>query len=337
MGKSVNLKRRVRGYFYGSGPRDERMALMVRLARGVRVHRAGSDLEAKLEEAERIERHRPAFNRVYKNRSRGWYLEIDWGDPFPRLRVVRSVRRARARYFGPFRGRRLPAEAAQLVEKALRLRTCAGAIRPDPGGSACLQHGIGQCSAPCVQAADLDAYRRQVADAERLLADPAYLPEVCARFRAERDEAEGRGATDEAIAWERRLAWLDQLDSYRYALERPRVDRSWLIVLPGAAERRGVLVPVARGRVLPRRRVEWDDVAWRDAVEEACYDVRIAELRVESAFPSAELIPSLIVTAWLADGAREGRAFDLDALETREVIAELARLPNQPVPAATAA
>ena len=33
VGKSVNLRRRVRGYFYGGGPKDERMALMVRLAR----------------------------------------------------------------------------------------------------------------------------------------------------------------------------------------------------------------------------------------------------------------------------------------------------------------
>ncbi|MEJ2548791.1 MAG: nucleotide excision repair endonuclease, partial [Gemmatimonadota bacterium] len=60
VGKSVNLRRRVRGYFYGGGPSDERMAMMVRLARGVRIHRTGTDLEALLEEAERIERHRPA-------------------------------------------------------------------------------------------------------------------------------------------------------------------------------------------------------------------------------------------------------------------------------------
>ena len=67
--------------------------------------------------AERIEVHRPAFNRALKNRSRGWYIEIDWGEPFPRLRIVRSRRRPRAQYLGPFRGRRGPAEAARLAEK----------------------------------------------------------------------------------------------------------------------------------------------------------------------------------------------------------------------------
>ena len=48
VGKSVNVRRRVRGYFYAGGPKDERMALMVRLARGIEVHPAGTDLEAKL-------------------------------------------------------------------------------------------------------------------------------------------------------------------------------------------------------------------------------------------------------------------------------------------------
>ena len=64
VGKSVNLRRRVRGYFYGGGPKDERMALMVRLARRIELYRTGTDLEAKLEEADRIERFRPAFNKA---------------------------------------------------------------------------------------------------------------------------------------------------------------------------------------------------------------------------------------------------------------------------------
>ncbi len=325
VGKSVNLKRRVRGYFYGGGPESPRMAQMVRLARGVSAERAGSDLEARLEEAERIERHRPPFNRALKNRSRGWYLEIDWGDPFPRIRVVSRARRSRAQYFGPFRGRRLPAEAVRLVEKIFRLRSCAGSLRPEPCGSACLQYGIGQCTAPCVHAVGIDSYRRQVREAARLLAEPEYLPVVVGRFRELRDRHVAGGTPEEAAGWQRRLAWLDELDSYRQGLERPWVDRSWLIVLPGPTDATGVLLPVARGRVLPRRRIAWSDPRWRAAVEAKCYAVRLAELRAEAVFPPAELTPSMIVTSWLEAGAPEGDAFDLDALETADVLDELAR------------
>ena len=54
IGKSVNLRRRVRGYFYGGGPDNTRLAEMLRIARGVTALPTGSDLEARLEEADRI-------------------------------------------------------------------------------------------------------------------------------------------------------------------------------------------------------------------------------------------------------------------------------------------
>jgi excinuclease ABC subunit C len=321
VGKSVNLKRRVRGYFYGGGPADERMAMMVRLARGVTICRTGTDLEALLEEAERIERYRPAFNRALKNRSRGWYIEVDWGDPFPRLRIVGSRRRPRAQYLGPFRGRRIPAEAVRLVEKVFRLRSCPGSIRPDTSSSPCLQYGIDLCTAPCVGLVGVDAYRKQVRAAVRVLAQSEAAVEAVRRCQELRDASLVAQSIDEATGWEQRQMWLFELEDYRTVLERPQVDRSWLIVLPGAEPGTGVLLPMARGRVLARQRVRWKDTNWEECVERVCYDVRIEELRAESVFAPAELTPSLIVTAWLdRRGPGEGRAFDLDRLDTGAVV-----------------
>jgi excinuclease ABC subunit C len=323
VGKSVNLKRRVRGYFYGGGPDNERLRQMLRLARRVAIHRTGSDLEALLEEADRIERFRPPYNRALKNRARGWYLEVNWGDPFPRLRVVRSRRRVRAQYLGPYRGRSLPTEAARLAEKVFRVRSCPGRIRPDPDGSPCLQHGIDQCTAPCVGLVGVDAYRRQVRAAVRVLTDAGAAAETARRVETLRDAALAAGRTDEATGWEMRLGWLGDIETCRRALESPRVDRSWLVVLPGACAAEGVLLPVARGRVLPRRRMRWDEEHWAEAVRDACYRVRVEELRAESVFAPADLTPSLIVTGWMDRGAKEGTVFDLDALDTAEVVRRL--------------
>ncbi|MGI9038154.1 MAG: nucleotide excision repair endonuclease, partial [Gemmatimonadota bacterium] len=52
IGKSVNLRRRVRGYFYGGGPSDPDKRDMLRLARALEYRLTGSDLEALLAEAE---------------------------------------------------------------------------------------------------------------------------------------------------------------------------------------------------------------------------------------------------------------------------------------------
>ena len=323
VGKSVNLKRRVRGWFYGGGPDDDRLAEMLSLARRVGVTRTGTDLEARLEEARRIVHDRPKFNRALKNRAHGWYLEVDWEVPYPRLRVTRTARKARARYFGPFRGRKLPSEIAELTRKVFMLRSCKGRLAPDAGASACLQRGIGLCSAPCVGDAGLDAYRSQARKAVRALDDRAYVREIRETMAADRDRLADAWRFEEAADRQRRIEWLDELEDRRRFLERPSLERSWLLVLPAARPDRRVLVPVARGRVLERRDVGWRREGWREAVEDACYAVRVAELRAEPAFPPEEMAPALIVTRWLAEGAPEGTALDLDELDARGAIERL--------------
>lgn len=318
IGKSVNLRRRVRGYFYGGGPKDTRLRDMLRLARGVIPFRAGTDLEACLEEADGIALHRPPFNRVGKNRSRGWYVEINWSDPFPRFRVVRRARRARAQYIGPFRGRRIPDDAVKLVEKIYRLRTCTGAIRPDPDGSPCLQHGIDQCSAPCVGLVDLDTYRGQFERAVRALVDSHAAADDERIVRARLAASTGNGWS--AVSLRRRLQWFQELDTYRHGLRRPTTNQSCLIVLPAAVPGHRVLVPVARGRVLARSRVDVGRPDWPERLEDVCYQIRLEELRTESAFPVAELTLALIVSAWVRDGAKEGLMFDLEQLSAEDVI-----------------
>lgn len=323
VGKSVNLKRRVRGWFYGGGPDDERLAEMLSLARRVRVTRTGTDLEAKLEEARRIVRDRPKFNRALKNRAHGWYLEVDLGVPYPRLRVTRTARKPRARYFGPFRGRKLPSEIAELARKVFMLRSCKGRLRPHADGSACLQRGIGLCTAPCVGDAGLNAYRSQVRKAVRALEDRDYVGQIRAKLAADRDRLADDWRFEEAADRQRRIEWLDELEERRRFLERPALDRSWLLVLPAARSGRRVLVPVARGRVLERREAAWAEPEWRRAVRDACYAIRVAELRVEPAFPPEEMAPALIVTRWLAEGAEEGTALDLDELDAGGAVARL--------------
>lgn len=322
VGKSVNLRRRVRGYFYGSGRRSERTAEMLALARHVEWRATGSDLEARLDEARRIVATRPVYNRALRNRARGWYLEIDWRDPFPRLRVVRAPRGGGARRFGPYRGRRAPERIGRLLEHAFRLRSCGGRILPDPAASPCLAHGVGLCSAPCIAAVGLSAYRLQVEAAARWLADPRYAIDLRASLVTERAEASGALGFERAGELQRRIDRLDALEEERATLERPWVERSWMIALPHAVARRSVLIAMVRGKVLPAREVDWD-VDDTEAVADACYAARVAELGAPSVLEPSELVPSLIVSGWLMDGAPGGIVLDLDRWSDAEVVTRL--------------
>ncbi|HET6363404.1 MAG TPA: hypothetical protein VFH11_15315 [Gemmatimonadota bacterium] len=325
VGKSVNLRRRVRGYFYGGGPRSERTAEMLALARRVEWRATGSDLEARLDEARRIVATRPVYNRALRNRARGWYLEIDWRDPFPRLRVVRTPRGG-ARRFGPYRGRRAPERIARLLEHAFRLRSCSGRVIPDPAASPCLAHGVGLCAAPCIGAVSLSAYRAQVEAAARWLADPRYAVDLHASLATERDEASAALAFERAGQLQRRIDRLDALEEERATLERPWVERSWMIALPHAQPCRTVLIAMVRGRVLPTREVDWEERD-RDAIAAACYAARVAELMAPSVMEPSELVPSLIVSGWLMDGAPGGVVLDLDRWSDAEVVRRLAADP----------
>ena len=94
-------------------------------------------------------------------------------------------------------------------------------------------------------------------------------------------------------------------------------------MLPGVDGCR-TLQPVARGRVLRRRHVPWTDGYWQAAVEDACYAVRVAELRAPSALTPREAVPSQMVARWLEEGCPDGWAIDLDAAEDdAEAVAQL--------------
>ena len=323
VGKSVNLRRRVRGWFYGGGPKDDRLAEMLKLARRVEVERTGSDLEARLVEAERIVAGRPRYNRALKNRARGWYLEIDHSDPFPRPRTVRAPRKARARYFGPYAGRRLPDEVARLLERIFGLRSCPGRVIPDRRGSPCLAYGIGLCAAPCIGAEPLDGYRERVGRAEQLLTNPRYGIELRQSWTRRRDRASAALEFERASRLQRRLDDLDELESRRGALDHALADRSWLIALPHARPGRAVLFAMVRGRVLPRQEIGWHDPVWRDQAADVVYRARVAELRLRQTFEPGEMVASLIVTGWLLDGAPDGHAIELDGREEVAIVGEL--------------
>ena len=189
VGKSVDLKRRVRGYFYGGGPDSDRLAEMLGCASEVEIRRTGSDLEARLLEARAILREQPEYNRALKNSGEAWYLEVDFSVPYPRFRVVQAARKSSARYFGPFRSRKLPRRVARLAEKVFRLRSCTGRLEPDPDGSACIQRGLGLCSAPCVKDTGLNDYREQMEAAVEVLESAGAAADVREKLAERRDRA----------------------------------------------------------------------------------------------------------------------------------------------------
>ena len=146
VGKSTNLRRRVRSYFSAAEKRG-RIHEMVRVASGVDFVPCATDLEAEVRELRMIESLAPRYNRRSKNQRKISWLKLT-DEAFPRLSIVTKVRED-GTYFGPFRSRDAAEEAALTLYDAFLLRRCTTRLSPRKESTACALAEMGRCVAPC--------------------------------------------------------------------------------------------------------------------------------------------------------------------------------------------
>src|SRR5581483_5057428 len=89
IGKSRNVKTRVRQYFVASEPRT-RMAEMVGIAESVDAIACAHPLEAEVRELRLIAEHKPRYNRRSRFPEKSLWLKLTV-EAYPRLSVVRKV------------------------------------------------------------------------------------------------------------------------------------------------------------------------------------------------------------------------------------------------------
>ncbi len=218
VGKSNDMRARVRSYFYG----DERKKVQDLLAqvhdvRGVAV--TGGELEALVLEARLIRAHEPAFNRRGTTWRRAAYVKLDPSEAFPRLKIVHQAPPDDGcTYLGPFGNAARARLAKEALEEAVPIRRCTTAMSARTRFSACALADIGRCTAPCDGRVDPERYAELVGVLRSSLSSPAELLVALGRrmtWLAERerfeeaiDVRERLGALAEAL-WRARIdAWL---------------------------------------------------------------------------------------------------------------------------------
>lgn len=147
VGKSVNIRSRVRSYFTAAEKRP-RMEEMVRIATGVEATVCRTPLEAEVLELRLIAAHAPRYNRRSKFPERQHWLKVT-NEPFPRLSIVRQVTDDGAAYFGPFSRRQAAEEVQFAVYDAFALRQCTERLSERRRSTQCALGEMGRCAAPC--------------------------------------------------------------------------------------------------------------------------------------------------------------------------------------------
>jgi DNA polymerase-3 subunit epsilon len=148
VGKSKDLRARVKSYFYG----DERKQIENLLSEVTSVEglRCQGELEALVLEARLIGRHEPKYNRRGKTWRRGAYLKLDPSEAFPRLKIVRTAKPDDGcAYLGPFGSSSRAKLAKEALEEVVRIRRCTPAMRAHTRFAPCALADMGRCPAPC--------------------------------------------------------------------------------------------------------------------------------------------------------------------------------------------
>ncbi len=147
IGKSTNLRSRVRQYFTASEMRT-RMAEMVGIAERVDPVVCSTRLEAEVRELRLIAEHRPRYNRRSKFPDKVSWLKLT-AEAFPRLSLVRKVLDDGATYLGPFGTARSAELAKAAVHEAIPLRQCTSRLSVRRLSPACVLADMQRCGAPC--------------------------------------------------------------------------------------------------------------------------------------------------------------------------------------------
>ncbi|TMB28594.1 MAG: excinuclease ABC subunit UvrC [Deltaproteobacteria bacterium] len=162
VGKAASLRARVNQYFQ---PRtgDERafIPFLEDLLGDIEVMITPSEKDALLLENELIKKHRPRFNIKLRDDKNFISLRLSRTHPYPRLEVVRRVRKDGARYFGPYASASAIRETLAIVNRHFQLRTCTDQVMANRRRP-CLQYQIKRCPAPCVYSVPEEEYQRSV-------------------------------------------------------------------------------------------------------------------------------------------------------------------------------
>lgn len=149
IGKARKLKNRVSQYFLNKTHTDKVKSMVSQVADFSYIL-TNSELDALVLESNLIKKHQPFYNILLKDGKSYPYIKIDTTEDFPKLEVVRKVKKDKAKYFGPYFGLNA-SDILSAVNYAYPIRTCDKKIKNNNKmHRGCLNYSLGLCSAPCM-------------------------------------------------------------------------------------------------------------------------------------------------------------------------------------------
>ena len=163
VGKAVSLKNRVRQYFQSSRNKGAKIEQMVTHITRFEYIVTDSELEALVLECNLIKEHRPKYNTMLKDDKTYPFIKVTVNEPYPRVLFSRTMKKDKAKYFGPYTSSTAVKDVIELVRKIYMVRSCNRNLPRDCGKDRpCLYYHMKQCTAPCQGNVSEEAYKQNI-------------------------------------------------------------------------------------------------------------------------------------------------------------------------------
>ena len=158
VGKAKSLRNRVRAYFHDSPPYHPKISALISKISDFDILATDSEIEALILEANLIKEYKPRYNVNLKDDKRYPYLKVT-DEPFPRVLVVRRVKKDKAKYFGPYTNVKAMRYTLRILRRVFPIRSCNYALPSTRKIKLCLDYHIKRCLGPCEGRVSQEEYR----------------------------------------------------------------------------------------------------------------------------------------------------------------------------------
>ncbi|MBW2096094.1 MAG: excinuclease ABC subunit UvrC [Deltaproteobacteria bacterium] len=297
VGKAKHIRKRVQSYFKPSEGMPRKTALMMKNARSLDWILTDSENEAFILESTLIKKFLPRYNIILRDDKRYPCLRLDLQEPYPRLQIVRRIKKDGALYFGPFSSAHSVRSTLKVIDRIFQLRKCKEQRLPKRTRP-CLNFQMDRCLGPCTRDVSPSLYRNVVRQVRLFL--EGRDQELITQLKKE------MGGAAQNLDFERAARIRDQIRAIERTVERQNVVSSRLDdkdVIGVAGEKsmiRVALLFVRRGYLMGSRHFLFRNQAGRPA---EVLEAFIKQYYAKGAFIPREILVSIAIEDLPAIGA----------------------------------
>lgn len=168
VGKAISLKKRVSQYFQNSSKHSPKVRAMVENIEEFEYIIVASEMEALILECNLIKKYAPKYNILLRDDKSYPYIEITYGEKFPRILKTRRIDKKKSKYFGPYSDAGAVTQIIELLMDVYQLKRCN--MRTFPKNfRPCLNFHIDKCKGICTGNVDREAYLNDLLEVQEFL------------------------------------------------------------------------------------------------------------------------------------------------------------------------